>query len=147
MSAQDEEIKSFLLKLGHAVEAEAKAIAPVREGRLKGDIQVFTTNLASFEVAVGNSKLIHYAPFVHNGTGIYGKYKSRIVPTKKQALKTPFGIFKSVAGQKANPYLYKALENITNSSKLDYLMQDMANKISDDIFKNIKENLKSFKIE
>ena len=54
----------------------------------------------------------HYAIWVHDGTGIYGKHHARIVPTTQRHL-----IFKrygkkfkvdSVEGQRPNPYLERA---------------------------------------
>lgn len=54
----------------------------------------------------------HYAKFVHNGTGIYGKFEHPIIPVHNKFLKFTYHGIKyllpSVYGQEANPYLERA---------------------------------------
>lgn len=51
--------------------------------------------------------------YVTGGTGIYGKYGTRITPTTKQALYWPDAAhpFRSVAGQKANDFVTPVVES------------------------------------
>lgn len=60
-----------------------------------------------------------HAVWVHNGTGIFGEYKTPIVPVRK-----PYLVFhidsrkfvrKSVKGQEANPYLTRSYEIINRT--------------------------------
>jgi hypothetical protein len=53
-----------------------------------------------------------YSGYVHEGTGIYGPYKTPIVPVHAKALKTPYGYRKSVKGQKPQPFYLEALAEI-----------------------------------
>ena len=135
-------VKKLLFRIGSEVVNEAKTIAPRVTGNLKKDIQVFNENINNLEVEIGNTLLAKYAPFVHEGTGLYGKHKKRITPKNKQALKTPFGIFKSVAGQKAQPYLTNALTNYQRDGGLDRALKAAKNDINEEIFDNIKNSLK-----
>ena len=64
----------------------------------------------------GNSKT-NYAPFVHDGTGLYGPKKEVIRPKKAKALKTPYGFRKSIKGQKADPFFEVAFEINKNEIK------------------------------
>ncbi|WP_419258282.1 HK97-gp10 family putative phage morphogenesis protein, partial [Campylobacter fetus] len=58
--------KNFMFRVGAEIVNESKAIAPFKTGNLKKDIQVFKADQTS--VTIGNSKLAHYAKFVHFGT-------------------------------------------------------------------------------
>lgn len=78
------------------------------------------------EEAIGNAVVIigltlpvvpKEAIFVHEGTGLFGKYHTPIVPTKSSHLVFTLEgrrrfVVKSVKGQVANPYLTKAYELI-----------------------------------
>jgi hypothetical protein len=101
--------------------------------------------LDRLNVEVGNTASVSYAPHVHYGTGIYGKYKKPIVLKEKKALKTPYGVFKSVKGQKPNPYLDKALQDYRNSGKLDETLREAGQEITKAIADNIKIAFKRFK--
>ena len=137
-----EGIKKLLTRMGNEVVNEAKTVAPRRTGNLKRDIQVFKDSVDSLEVEIGNTLLAKYAIYVHEGTGLYGKHKKRITPKNKKALKTPFGVFKSVAGQKAQPYLSDALNNYQRDGGLDRTLRDAKADINEEILDNIKESLK-----
>lgn len=143
----DESLKALLLRVAHEIEAEAKEIAPKREGDLARDIQVFDESIGSLEVAIGNSLLIDYAPFVHGGTGLYGPKRKRITPRTKKALKTPYGPRKSIAGQKPQPYLDDAVENFMASGKLDMIFDEYADSLGDEIFDAIRSQLKSLHVD
>jgi len=144
MSEDDfKSIKKLLVRVGEEAATEARKIAPYDTSNLHNDIQVFDSKLSSLEIEIGNSLLAPYARFVHEGTGLYGKYKQKIVPKTKKALKTPFGVFKSTKGQKAQPYLTDAVSNYINSGGLDKAINDAGNELSAEIFKKIKEELKT----
>ena len=125
-------IESFLLRVGNEIVSDAKDIAPYVTGNLERDIQVFDDNISNLEIEVGNSKLAPYAPYVHYGTDPY-----TIRPKNAKALKTPFGYRKKInhPGIKENPYLQKAVDNYDFKPALD----DLGNKICEDVFENIKK--------
>lgn len=137
-------IEKLLFRVGSEVANEAKKIAPYKTGNLKRDIQIFDEHLNKGEVSIGNTLLAEYASFVHNGTGLYGKHKKRITPKRKKALKTPFGTFKSVAGQKAQPYLRDGLSNYIKSGGLDRAVDECGDDLNEEIAKNLFEGLSNF---
>lgn len=139
----DKEIENFLFRVGSEVASEAKDLAPYETGNLERDIQVFDDNISNHEIEVGNSKLTPYAIHVHEGTGIYGIKKKPITPKNKKALKTPYGLKKSVKGQKAQPYLDDALKNYNP----DRALSDLGDKISEELFKDIEKNFKTFGVK
>lgn len=128
-------IEAFLFRVGSEIVVDAKDLAPYATGNLERDIQVFDDNISNLEIEIGNSKLTPYAIFVHDGTKPH-----EIRPKNKKALKTPFGPRKKVnhPGTKANPYLQNAVENYNFNPALS----ELGDKISEDIFENIKKGLK-----
>lgn len=140
-------IEKLLFRVGSEVANEAKEIAPYKTGNLKRDIQVFDEHLGRGEVSIGNSLLAKYAPYVHEGTGIYGKMQKKITPKNKKALKTPFGVFKSVNGQKAQPYLRDGLSNYIKSGGFDRAINDCGDELSEVIFDNLKDSMKNITIK
>jgi len=140
-------IEKLLFRVGSEVANEAKETAPYQTGNLKRDIQVFSEHLDKGEVSIGNSLLAEYAPFVHEGTGLYGKHKRKITPKNKKALKTPFGIFKSTKGQKAQPYLTDGLSNYIKSGGFDRAIDACGDEMSEEIFDNLKDSLKNIEIK
>ncbi|PLY06788.1 MAG: hypothetical protein C0625_08025 [Arcobacter sp.] len=135
-------IKDFLYRIGSEVANEAKDKAPYRTGNLKRDIQVFTDNLDDLEVSIGNTKLAPYAIFVHTGTGLFGPKKKRITPKNKKALKTPFGLKKSVAGMRADPYLESGASAYLSSGGFNRAVDDMADDVGDQVFKDVEKALR-----
>lgn len=85
MSDELEAIKNLLYRVGAEVVNEAKDIAPYAKGNLKRDIQVFTDDINKLEIDIGNTLLAPYALYVHEGTGLFGPKKKRII-LKKQKL-------------------------------------------------------------
>lgn len=133
--------EKLLFRVATKIANRAKAIAPVVSANLKKDIQVFDDNIHNLEVEIGNTTLAPYAKHVHEGTGIYGKYKKRIIPKKKKALKTPFGIYKSVRGQKAQPYLLDAATQMLTNANLSKMTNSMVDSVGDEIVKDLKVNV------
>lgn len=129
MRDEKEKLKKLLLDIGHLVEAQAVKEAPRDTSRLADDIQVFTDNLHNLTISIGNSKAIDYAPFVHEGTGIYGKKKR------------PYGRKKNIKGQKPQPYLEDALQEVIRSGKLNNLLNEFADEFGEDVFQSIKNSL------
>ena len=117
-----DETFALLLKLGHAIQARASQKAPVKSGRLRGDIGVLEG--ADGSVSIGNTPLIAYAKYVYFGTGLYGEHRTKITPKRAKALKTPYGYRKSVKGQKPNRYLEDALDELLKNGTLDRLIDD-----------------------
>lgn len=133
--------EKLLFKVATEVANRAKTIAPVDTSNLKKDIQVFDDNIHNLEVEIGNTTLAPYAPFVHEGTGIYGKRKKRIKPKKAKALETPFGYFKSVAGQEAQPYLEDAAKEVLTGANLNKMTASLAEDVGEEIVKALKITL------
>lgn len=125
-------LEAFLLRVGSEIVSDAKDIAPHVTGNLESDIQVWDDNISNLEIEVGNSKLTPYAVYVHDGTDPYV-----IRPKNAKALKTPYGPRKKVnhPGIKANPYLENSVDNYNSKPALD----DLGNKICEDVFINIKK--------
>ena len=78
---------------------------------------------------------------MHYGTGLYGPKKRRIKAKNKQALKTPYGIFKSVAGAKAQPYLQEALDDYIRSGQLNKLLDKEAKAMMKDLTVKLDDTL------
>lgn len=95
------------------VENEAKNRCPVDDGALRGSIiHMVEQDGNSFIGSVGTNA--EYAPYVHEGTGLYAKDKKgrQNVPW---VYKTADGKFYSTKGHKPNPFLQEALdENMDN---------------------------------
>lgn len=113
-------LQDALFQIGVEVANEAKKVAPVQSSNLKNDIQVFSAKLPIGIVEVGNTLTAPYAKFVHFGTEPY-----IIVPKRKKALKTPYGVYKKVKhpGIKANPYLYRGLESALRGDSIEKILE------------------------
>lgn len=114
MGLLDKPTEKLLFRVASGIVSGAKRIAPRRTGNLIKDIQVIRVDSKS--ALVGNTRIAPYAKFVHDGTK-----KHTIKPKKKKALKTPYGLFRSVKhpGTKANPYLVNAADDFFGSTKFD----------------------------
>jgi len=94
-----------------------KREAPVNEGRLAGSFDLEKLDDYAWRIYTN----VHYALFVHEGTGIYGPVGQRIVPVSASVLvfewmgRTWF--LKSVAGQEPNPYADRAMD--TSAARID----------------------------
>ena len=139
MNEYTQPIERFLDLASILLQTEATKEAPVKEGRLRGDITVFPQTQTN-ERSVGNTALIDYAKYVY-----YGTKPHVIKPKRKKALRTPYGVFKKVnhPGTKANPYLDRALQNIVGSGKLQNLLDGFSDEMSEEMFNNISNGLKN----
>ena len=104
-------IEAGLLRAAGAVEAKAAEEAPKVSGNLADSIRKYIQNRRAVITPVAR-----YALYVHQGTGIYGPHKKRIVPTTKKALAFQIGgkwIYRrSVKGQKPNPFMKRAFDEV-----------------------------------
>jgi hypothetical protein len=111
-----------MLRRGLRVQANARRRAPARTGRLRGSIEVATvprvvSGVSTFGVVVGTN--LRYAPWVINGTGVYGPSHSPIRPRQAKFLvfvdrrargrSARVNFAKQVAGQRGNNFLKDAL--------------------------------------
>jgi hypothetical protein len=103
-----------LRRRGNKVLTRARQLAPVQTGALRGSLNMQMTNEGGVPgVRIGTP--LKYAVYVHEGTGIHAG-RGYIYPTSARMLAwRQFGtgqfIFaKRVAGQRANPFLLKALD-------------------------------------
>jgi hypothetical protein len=92
------------------VEARGAKNAPVRTSNLANT----HTSEVNDDGSVGTvSFTAPYAGHVHQGTGLYGPHKTKIVPKKGKALFWPGAAHpvRSTKGMQANPFLRKAAED------------------------------------
>jgi len=117
----DEQVLRDLAERGRAVARRAieltaldvwgkiKEEAPVDHGRLAGSFQLEPIDDLTWRIASG----VHYALYVHEGTGIHGPSGSPIVPQNASVLRFEVGgrpVFaRSVEGQEPNPYADRAI--------------------------------------
>ena len=88
---------------------------PGRTGLLSKSHSVYTVPMGSLGVVSGVRNTRYYSRWVHEGTGIYGKHATPIVPRNggwlafktKGRRKT---VVRSVKGQRPQPWLEQALE-------------------------------------
>lgn len=83
----DREIEAFLTDAAITVQSRATRLVPVDTGTLKNSIAyepVERVGVAERRVTVGSQ--IEYAPYVHEGTGIYGPLRRPIVPVTASVL-------------------------------------------------------------
>ena len=137
----DKSIERFLDLAGEMLRADAVREAPVVEGRLRGDITVFPKRKG--EVSVGNTALIEYAKYVY-----YGTKPHTIKPKKRKALKTPYGVFRSVnhPGTKPNPYLDRALQSMISSGRLNRLLDGFTEEMGEKMVDNISKGFEKIKV-
>lgn len=90
------------------VERDAKVECPVDQGPLRAGM-MHQVNMSSTEIVgiIGNSN--EYAPYVHQGTGIYAKDgNGRQTPWKYEAKGGKYAGWHITRGQKPQPFLEKA---------------------------------------
>jgi HK97 gp10 family phage protein len=104
-------IKVGLLRTAGAVEAAAVKEAPVRTTNLANRIRKYVESRRAIVKATAP-----YSIFVHEGTGLFGPRKEKILPKEKKALAFFIGgkllIRRSVKGQKANPFMARAFREV-----------------------------------
>jgi NAD dependent epimerase/dehydratase family enzyme len=123
-------LKKAVEDIAGQIEDEAKREAPVRDtGELaahptdRGQMREIQSRVGGKFVSGKNivipitvADVPKYAKWVHDGTGIYGPRNTPIVPKKKKfmsfdSLGTHW-LLRSVRGQKPNPFLYRAAEQV-----------------------------------
>ena len=103
-------MRAGMINVTTDVEARAAKDAPVRTSNLANT----HTSQVDAEGSVGTvSFTAPYAVHVHQGTGLYGPHKTKIVPKNKKALYWPGGAHpvRSTKGMKANPFLRRAAQD------------------------------------
>lgn len=101
------------------VERDAKKNCPVDQGLLRASIQ-HNVNLNDSEIIGNVFSSLEYAPYVHQGTGIYAiNGDGRKTPWKYEAKAGKYRGWHITKGQKSNPFLDKAkLDNKNNILKI-----------------------------
>jgi HK97 gp10 family phage protein len=101
-------IRAGMTRTVEVIEARAVKETPVRTSNLVNSI----TSDVSADGKRGELRATaDYAVFVHDGTGLYGPRKQKIVPKTARALKIPgIGYRKSTRGQKPQPFMETARE-------------------------------------
>lgn len=102
--------RAGMISLTAAVEARARKDAPVRTANL--------ANTGTSQVNADGSQgtvtfTAPYAGYVHEGTGLFGPRKQKIVPSEKKALYWPGAAHpvRAVIGMKGRPFLKRAAED------------------------------------
>ena len=115
------EVKARILEIVKGnVETELKDASPVDQGYLR---QHWRSESREDEVELYNTTA--YLPFILRGTGLYGPYHTKIVPTKKKALawKSKLGgglvVRRSVKGMKPNDFVSPAVTKGVERSMAD----------------------------
>ena len=110
-----------------------RTTVPFRTGNL---VQTFRYEIGRLQVRWFPTA--RYALFVHEGTGIYGKYGQRIVPKNKLALfwKSALHPVKSVRGSRANPYMPR----VARAAQVDVnkVMEAAGKRITDEIARSTR---------
>lgn len=105
-------LEQFLNKIADT----ARAIVPVKTGRLQGSLAYEVSELGNGTVSGKVGTNVKYGKWVEFGTGLYGPHKTVIVPTQAKALswrvagKRVFA--KYVKGMRARPFMMPAFEKI-----------------------------------
>lgn len=119
--------RAGMINIVTMVEARGRKNAPVKRSNLanSGTSEVNadgTTGTVTFSAP--------YAQYVHEGTGLYGPHKTKIVPKGKRALFWPGAAHpvRAVKGMKANPFLLRAakesdMEKLFTEGAKNYLKQ------------------------
>lgn len=126
-----------MLKRGARVQTRARrnlrggATGPrrINTGALSNSIKVAVSAITNTHLAVRVGSNLDYAVFVHDGTGIYGPRKTKILPKRGRALVfrskiygakrgrwRGFVVVRSVKGMKPNPFLREALSAFRNTT-------------------------------
>lgn len=92
--------------------AMAKKECPIDQGQLRADIHFeIEESRDRIEAQIGNK--LKYAPYVHNGTGVYAvNGDGRKTPWKYPALAGKYKGWHYTKGQKPQPYLKITLDNL-----------------------------------
>jgi len=105
-------------RIGKNIQNALKPLTPMVTGSLRSTVAVGKPvrkgNVLEIEIAMAD-----YGIWLNEGTGIFGKYKRRIFPKEKKALKTPFGVFKSVKGIEGRHFVEKAIEEVYRSGEME----------------------------
>lgn len=106
------------INLLETIEAWAKKFVPVRTSNLLHSISSFLSADGSKGTITASAS---YAKYVHEGTGLFGPYKMLIRPKTKKALFWEGALhpYKSVRGQKPNPFFLKAINQVDFQKTFD----------------------------
>jgi hypothetical protein len=101
--------RAGMINIVTEVEARARKYAPVKTSNLANS----GTSDVNADGTVGTVSFVApYSEYVHEGTGLYGPHKTKIVPKDKKALFWPGAghPVRAVKGMEGNPFLLKAAE-------------------------------------
>lgn len=98
-----ESITKGLTDAINTIANDGKGNAPVDDGILKASI---TTQVEGNKAVVGTN--VEYAPYIHEGTGIYATGGGITVPWSYEMTN---GDWVTTSGQKANPFLQDAVDS------------------------------------
>jgi len=139
----DRHFKKFLYEIASDILVEIIKTAPVKTGNLRRDVKIYDDDTSNYKTKIANSKLVPYARFVHQGTKAY-----TIKPKRKKALKTPYGLKRSVnhPGIKANPYFNTALSKYLRSPKFNNQAKKLTLDITNRFTSKVRNSLENVEI-
>lgn len=115
-----QEVAKNMEKACLTVERDAKKNCPVDQGHLRANMQ-HDVSFNSGEIVGIVSNSSEYAPYVHQGTGIYAKDGSgRKTPWKYEAKASKYKGWHITRGQKPQPFLEKA--KLDNKDKISRIL-------------------------
>jgi hypothetical protein len=109
-----QEVQRRARRVKDAARANARRMMEEPTGRLAGSIRYTTAVRRGDLVTAQVGSDLHYARWVHDGTGVYGPHRSPIVPRTSRFMKfnsrLGFVVFtERSVGQPGKPYLAEAL--------------------------------------
>lgn len=113
----------FIDRVTDAIAIRSRELAPNRSGDLRRSIKAQNARMTTPTRATGRViALASYAVYVHEGTGIYGPRRRRIVPRHAKALRFRWDkagnrtvFFRSVAGMKPTKFMTQAVDDLLSS--------------------------------
>lgn len=113
-----EAIEKGLTEIGKLIKEDATDKCPVDDGQLRASID-FVVDMKESSVSIGSN--LEYAPYVHQGTGIYAvDGDGRQTPWRYQDAK---GDWHTTKGQKPQPFLQQAVDE--NREKLPNVFKNL----------------------
>ena len=141
----DDQTKRLLHEIAVTVISKAREESPEVTGKLRASIDIVKEqknfvkvgHKANPNIVINTSfGKVTYPELVHEGTGLYGKKKRKIRSKKTKALKTPYGLKKSIKGQKPNRYFDRA--KLSALSSVEKTCSKYAQQIGEEVLEAFK---------
>lgn len=118
----EKQILKNITKACLLIERDAKKNCPVDQGQLRASM-THDVNLSFGQIIGRVGNIAEYAPYVHQGTGIYAKDgDGRKIPWKYKAEGGKYAGWHITKGQKPQPFLEKA--KVDNIAKIQNVLEE-----------------------